>query len=99
MSLPYSYREETIWTTEDCEFFFTDIQTLCEWYSQPENHLEGDDVASTDFRYDDPMQYRDKFDIWFTTPILDGVEGDDEQEKEFSVTVKCHYLKLIQRKG
>lgn len=99
MSLPYSYHKETIWTTEDCEFFFTDIQTLCEWYSQPENHGMGQGVATTDFRNDDPTQYRNNFEIWFTLAAPTSIDGEDYEDTEFGICVKCHSSKLIQRKG
>jgi hypothetical protein len=59
----------------------------------------GEGIATTDFRSDDPSKWSSNFEIWFTIYAQDGVEGEDYEDTEFGIRVKCHYLKLIQRKG
>lgn len=59
----------------------------------------GEGVASANFRNDDPIQYRNKFDIWFTLTATSGIEGEDYEDTEFYIRVECHYSRLIQRKG
>lgn len=59
----------------------------------------GEGVASANFRYDDPTKWQSNFQIWFTLTAPDGIEGEEYEDTEFGIYVKCHYLKLIQRKG